>query len=65
MKNILPFGNCLVTSPPPPCVPATLPLWVNKKDTTLSLNDLKALLEDAVCFCAVGGIISIDDSGQE
>ena len=64
IKNIVPFGNCKITMPPPPCVPITPLPWVNKIDTTLSLNDQKALLEDAVCFCARGGVISIEDSGQ-
>ncbi|MCL2610826.1 MAG: DUF4280 domain-containing protein [Defluviitaleaceae bacterium] len=65
IKNILPFGNCNITSPPPPCIPATLLPWINKKDTTLSLNEQKALIQNAICFCSIGGIITIEDSGQE
>ncbi|MCL1935162.1 MAG: DUF4280 domain-containing protein [Defluviitaleaceae bacterium] len=64
IKNILPFGNCTISSPPPPCVPVTPAPWANKKDTTLSINDQKALLKNANCFCAIGGTISIEDSGQ-
>jgi len=64
IKNIVPFGNCTITSPPPPCVPATLLPWINKKDTTLSLNGQKALIKNAICVCAIGGIITIEDSGQ-
>jgi len=65
IKNIIPFGNCTITSPPPPCVPATLLPWVNKKDTTLSLNGQKALIKNAICVCAIGGIITIEDRKLE
>lgn len=61
IENIAPFGGCraIIT-----CTPNIVLPWVNKKDTTLVLNDEKALIEDAVCFCTHGGIIEIEHSGQ-
>jgi len=64
LVNILSFGTCSRSAPPPPCVPATPSPWINKKDTPLIINGKEALIKDAICACSFGGIISIDDSGQ-
>ena len=61
IKNIESFGSCTKIGP---CIPATALPWVNKKDSTIMINGQKALIKDAVCFCTVGGIITIEDSGQ-
>jgi len=65
IKNIRIFGNCKRTLPPPPCTPVVPLPWVNQKNTTLSINNQKALIDDAVCFCTFGGVISLVDSGQK
>ena len=64
MVNIMPFGTCNISAPPPPCVPAVAMNWVNNKDTNLIIDNAEALESNANAFCSVGGIISITDSGQ-
>jgi len=64
LMNILSFGSCNRSVPPPPCIPATPLPWMNKKDILLFINGSEALIKDAICSCSFGGIISIDDSGQ-
>jgi hypothetical protein len=63
-KNIISFGVCKRQSPPPACTPAINTPWVNKQDTNLLIDGQKALIKDANSFCALGGIISIEKSGQ-
>lgn len=63
LVNITCFGACGVPGNPP-CVPKVGMPWVNNKETRLSINGQKALIKDANAFCANGGVISIDDSGQ-
>lgn len=62
--NIMCFGTCNISAPPPPCVPATGMPWVNNQGTNLLIDDQRALIKDANAFCSRGGIISIDRSGQ-
>jgi len=64
-KNIISFGCCKKSSPPPPCTPAICMKWINYMDTKLIIDNEKALLKDATLTCMSGGIISIDDDGQE
>ncbi|WP_058486170.1 DUF4280 domain-containing protein [Defluviitalea phaphyphila] len=63
IKNIGCFGNCLISSPPPPCVVATNSKWILTKRDVYVGND-KALLKSSKCFCSIGGVISIVDDGQ-
>ena len=62
--NILSFGTCNISNPPPTCIPMVKKPWVNAFDTTLLIDDEKALTDSAHAFCALGGIISIETSGQ-
>jgi len=62
LLNILSFGGCKVIGS---CVPAVVLPWINKRATTLLLDGEKALIKDAIAVCSVGGIISIEDSGQK
>jgi hypothetical protein len=64
-KNIIGFGCCKKSSPPPPCTPAIYSKWINHMDTNLTIDNEKALLKDANVICCLGGIISIDKDGQE
>ena len=60
--NIRSFGVCKITQVA--CVPATGVPWVNMQSTNLMIEGFPALIEDAVTFCAIGGIIKINNSGQ-
>ncbi|MDR1548579.1 MAG: DUF4280 domain-containing protein [Hungatella sp.] len=62
--NIMPFGMCTKTNPPTPCNPATALKWINgKKD--YQLKGEMALLNTCIVSCVQGGIIKIEQSGQE
>ena len=61
-KNIISFGGCGIKLGK--CVPALPSDWVNLSVTKLRIDDEEALMKDAVLFCAIGGKITISDSGQ-
>ena len=64
LKNVAPFGNCLVVpSMPRPCMPACS-IWIAGKSDVL-VGKLPALLDSDITVCpAGGGIITITDCGQ-
>jgi hypothetical protein len=62
-SNILSFGPCHRSSPPPPCVMATSMKWVGGKENVF-VDDEEAILNTSVNFCACGGVVSIVDDGQ-
>jgi hypothetical protein len=61
VENILPFGSCKLQRNQP-CMPATTK-WQQTSgfDSTAGLS---TLLDDSVCMCNIGGVISIKDAGQ-
>ena len=61
--NILPFGACKKSSPPPPCTPACS-RWIGGKTDVLIDGDPALLDSDVIVCSAGGGTISISDSGQ-
>jgi len=61
--NIMSFGPCSRSIPPPPCIMATANKWVNGKPDVF-VNDEMALLNTSINLCACGGIISVVDDGQ-
>lgn len=63
--NIISFGTCKRSSPPPVCTPSICTKWINHLDTNLIIDKEKALLKDANVTCVFGGIISIEQDGQE
>ncbi len=64
MLNIAPFGNCLMASPPPPCIPSVVMDWINGK-MNVDVESKNALLDTSMAFCARGGVITITDDGQQ
>ncbi|WP_067143254.1 PAAR-like protein [Oceanivirga salmonicida] len=58
-KNIVPFKMCVGNKP---CVP-NLSDWERKNDILIGSN--YSLMNDAKCFCKVGGVISIIDPNQK
>jgi len=63
MVNIMPFGNCLKSVPPPPCTPSC-GRWIGGKQNVL-VQGQPALLSCSTLICmAGGGIISVVDDGQ-
>lgn len=62
--NIISFGVCSRSVPPPPCTPAIAMDWINLQETKLQVGSDTALIKDAVVFCTFGGKIEITDSGQ-
>lgn len=58
-KNIMPFGNCTRTSPPPGCTPTVPMKWINGQKTVKIDGEL-ALLNTSIVACVHGGIISIE-----
>lgn len=63
-KNIMCFGSCLISSPPPPCSPAVSMNWINGSETKLLIEGVEALLDDAKVTCSISGVIDFIDSGQ-
>ncbi|MDR2022920.1 MAG: DUF4280 domain-containing protein [Hungatella sp.] len=62
--NILPFCMCTKTNPPVPCTPTIALKWINgKKDH--QIQGEMALLNICIVPCMQGGIIKIDQSGQQ
>lgn len=61
VKNILPFGKCKVGKV---CIPTVARPWQNGKETVL-IEGQPALLDSSICFCLRGGVIKIDNDGQE
>jgi len=61
--NILSFGPCRRSLPPPPCIMATSRKWVNGKPDVY-VDDELALLNISVNFCNCGGIVFIINDGQ-
>lgn len=63
LYNILPFGSCKISSPPPPCIPAITGNWLNGKEDVV-IETEAALLNTSLVVCSCGGIIKITDDGQ-
>jgi len=63
-KNILSFGACRRSTPPPACIPSIGCDWSNHYSTKLRIEGEEALIEDAHTFCAMGGVIKITNNGQ-
>ena len=61
--NIMSFGPCSRSIPPPPCIMATVNKWVNGKSNVF-INDEMALLNTSINLCACGGVISVVNDGQ-
>jgi hypothetical protein len=62
--NIFPFGTCSRSQPPVPCTPNVVVDWLlGKKDYTLGKE--LALLNICIVPCLYGGIIKINESGQD
>jgi len=61
--NIISFGSCSRSIPPPPCINATINKWVNGKENGF-VDDEQALLNTSINLCACGGVISIVNDGQ-
>ena len=79
LYNIAPFGKCHTTRypatgaataankgklTPMPCIPGTVSEWINGKNDYL-IKGKPALLSSSYCRCQWGGIITIEDDGQE
>ncbi|MGG4552090.1 DUF4280 domain-containing protein [Paenibacillus humicus] len=78
MVNIIPFGNCFSMLNPAvqngemdieglqkaPCVPVITERWAGGKEDVL-IEGEPALLSDCTTFCIHGGLIQIEDDGQE
>lgn len=62
--NIMPFGMCARVQPPVPCTPIIVLKWLlGQKEYTLGPE--LALLNNCILPCINGGIIKIEQSGQE
>lgn len=61
--NIMSFGSCSRSYPPPACIMGTCAKWVNGKGTS-RINGEEALLKESINICSCGGIISIVDTGH-
>ncbi len=66
--NIAPFGNCKILTAaalgvPTPCVPATVS-W-SPGSPTVMIEDQPALTDSSVCVCSIGGVVKINDAGQQ
>lgn len=61
--NILSFGPCKRSSPPPPCIMATSMKWVGGKENVYIAEE-EALLSTSVNMCSCGGVIRIVSDGQ-
>lgn len=62
-ENIMSFGSCRRSYPPPSCVMGTCSKWMNGKGTS-KLNGEEALQKESINVCSCGGIISIVDTGH-
>jgi len=60
-SNVMPFGKCSIADR---CNLFLAPKWEEAKETTL-VKGRPALLATSVLSCAVGGIITIVDDGQQ
>lgn len=63
-SNIICFGTCSRSVPPPVCTPTIATNWVNMSDTKLRIEEKEALIDNALVFCIYGGTIRITDNGQ-
>jgi hypothetical protein len=78
MVNIMPFGMCssmanpqvaaataaaLGVLTPMPCIPVTVAPW-SPGSPTVKVGNMPALNDTSKCQCTWGGIIEIQDSGQ-
>jgi Domain of unknown function (DUF4280) len=68
--NIPSFGTCSLLSAaasgtPTPCTPAPAGPWMPGSATQVQISDQLALLSTDRLTCGVGGVISIQDSGQQ
>lgn len=79
LVNIPTFGMCnTVSNPavaaataakagvftPAPCVPATVGPWVPGA-VSVTIGGVPALTNECTCECAYGGVITVEDPGQE
>ncbi|SNS56649.1 protein of unknown function [Anaerovirgula multivorans] len=62
--NIMPFSMCTRVNPPVPCTPSILLKWINGKKDHKVREEL-ALLNICIVPCVHGGIIKIEESGQQ
>jgi hypothetical protein len=68
--NIAPFGTCKVltaaaSGTPTPCVPAPGGPWKPGSTSRVTIGKYAALLATDVLNCAVPGVITVSDPGQE
>ena len=61
--NIMPFGACARTLPPPPCSPTIVMPWLMGQ-ADFKLRGQLSLLNICIVPCVYGGVISIVDPGQ-
>jgi Domain of unknown function (DUF4280) len=69
IANITPFGTCTVLTAaalgvPTPCVPAAVGPWT-PGSLTVKVGNLSALLSTDMVTCAIGGMITITNPGQQ
>lgn len=62
-KNIMSFGSCKCSVPPPPCSMATMMPWITGK-TDVLVDGQPALTKDSMTICSCGGVITIENDGQ-
>lgn len=68
--NIPPFGTCIAPGNPQllmpikMCIPAFVPIWLNQVPSIL-LQGLPVLDDSATLICLWGGLVSIQDPGQQ
>ncbi|MBE5974792.1 DUF4280 domain-containing protein [Lacrimispora xylanisolvens] len=63
-ENIMPFGMCTKSDPMVPCNPAIALKWINGKKNH-KLQGEMVLLNNCLVPCMQGGIIKIEQSGQQ
>lgn len=67
--NIAPFGTCKTLTAsasgvPTPCVPATVAPW-SPGSATVKIGGFPALLQTDKLACTVGGMISVQQAGEQ
>ena len=62
--NITPFGTCAKCSPPVPCTPGFCMDWLLANEK-YKIKGETALINTCILPCLSGGIVKIEESGQE
>lgn len=62
--NILPFGSCAKSSPPIPCTPCFSMPWLLAKPM-FKIKGQPGLTSNCILPCMCGGIVKIENAGQE